>query len=987
MKKGLLATIISFVLLVFCFAAEANAAAAEEPSGFKAEKRYIIYSGTTATALFDDGGKDEGWLKKGAYNPNAQRPNDICKYWWDIEGTSEGYYLTNVGTGFPVKGQGTLLNGNTFVVSDKGDGSSKGLYVFEQSEDGYKIKSKANGKYMAFGVHQDYITFTDNAENAAVWKVEAVHTRLADSQYIWMTHPCVRFYRIPAITAANNGDLISVTDLRYEHGGDIGNRQIDILVRKSNDDGASWSAQSNNITDGYSGPGFGYGDAAIAADRDSDKVLILCVSGTKSFWNSTRNDPLGMSSLLSENNGDSFGAPTDMTNQIYGLRDDWVSLFAGSGRIMQSRYIRTGEYYRLYTAILVRTSGGARDNYVLYSDDFGQTWNILGNSGAAPVIQGDEAKIEELPDGSVVITSRKANGRYINIFNYAQNDPTFTTGSWGTAANLTLGNGQATNGETYVLYVKDASTEEYKYLILQSLPTIGSSRKGVGIYYRELGSGDNQVSSFISGWDQNNFYMVQEGQSGYSTMTVQKDGTIGFLYEDSATWYDIVYASLDLKTITNNKYEMAFRGIGSAKSPYQVETEEQARAVLEVYGREGVHWNFTGEALEYIRPAISDISGAVVAVGERLTLESPQVESVINTESLQKGWEIKLPGTEAWVPFSMDTPIEERHMGAELRYAVSSPYMTSYSNSILIENAFTAVADITGIPTEIPAGTETSITASVIPAEATNKEVLLVAVNPGDTQTVVKYGQDGEPAAGRSLLVTPKKAGTLVIRATVAGGSGADKDFTKEFSITVTGKTEPEPPVEKPFPFSDVKITAGNWKYESVKYVYNNQIMNGISGTAEFRPDHPLTRAMFATVLYRMAGKPEVTFTDKFSDVAADEWYSDAIIWANRQNIVSGFADGSYGVNTNITREQIAKMLYEYAKSCKYDITAAKELDSFTDAASVNKWAAVYMKWATAVEMITGKPNAEGGYRLDPKGEATRAECAAMLMRFENKYK
>ena len=88
MKKGLLATIISFVLLVFCFAAEANAAAAEEPSGFKAEKRYIIYSGTTATALFDDGGKDEGWLKKGAYNPNAQRPNDICKYWWDIEGTS-----------------------------------------------------------------------------------------------------------------------------------------------------------------------------------------------------------------------------------------------------------------------------------------------------------------------------------------------------------------------------------------------------------------------------------------------------------------------------------------------------------------------------------------------------------------------------------------------------------------------------------------------------------------------------------------------------------------------------------------------------------------------------------------------------------------------------------------------------------------------------------------------------------------------------------
>ena len=163
--------------------------------------------------------------------------------------------------------------------------------------------------------------------------------------------------------------------------------------------------------------------------------------------------------------------------------------------------------------------------------------------------------------------------------------------------------------------------------------------------------------------------------------------------------------------------------------------------------------------------------------------------------------------------------------------------------------------------------------------------------------------------------------------------------------------------------------------------------MNGTSGTNWFKPDDPLNRAMFATVLYRMANSPATSFSNRFSDVKDGQYYSKAVIWANDKKIVSGMGDGSYGVERNITREQIAKMLYEYAKSCKYDITAAKELDSFTDAASVNKWAAVYMKWATAVEMITGKPNAEGGYRLDPKGEATRAECAAMLMRFENKYK
>ena len=81
-------------------------------------------------------------------------------------------------------------------------------------------------------------------------------------------------------------------------------------------------------------------------------------------------------------------------------------------------------------------------------------------------------------------------------------------------------------------------------------------------------------------------------------------------------------------------------------------------------------------------------------------------------------------------------------------------------------------------------------------------------------------------------------------------------------------------------------------------------------------------------------------------------------------------------------------MLYEYAdKTCKYDVSAVKALTSFTDAGKVNGWASGYMKWATAVGMISGKPNGDGSYRLDPQGEATRAECAAMLMRFQDKYK
>ncbi|MBR6771456.1 MAG: S-layer homology domain-containing protein [Lachnospiraceae bacterium] len=191
--------------------------------------------------------------------------------------------------------------------------------------------------------------------------------------------------------------------------------------------------------------------------------------------------------------------------------------------------------------------------------------------------------------------------------------------------------------------------------------------------------------------------------------------------------------------------------------------------------------------------------------------------------------------------------------------------------------------------------------------------------------------------------------------------------------------------ISRPFPFTDV-AQDGQWKHQSVKYVWDNSMMNGISGTTLFAPDDSLTRAMFATVLYRMAGRPTVEFTTKFSDVKAGQWYSDAIIWANQQGIVAGRGDGSYGIDQYITREQIAKMLYEYARVRGYDITARKELSSFTDEKEVSSWAVGYMQWATAVEMITGKPNTDETYRMDPKGQATRAECAAMLMRFENRY-
>ena len=121
-------------------------------------------------------------------------------------------------------------------------------------------------------------------------------------------------------------------------------------------------------------------------------------------------------------------------------------------------------------------------------------------------------------------------------------------------------------------------------------------------------------------------------------------------------------------------------------------------------------------------------------------------------------------------------------------------------------------------------------------------------------------------------------------------------------------------------------------------------------------------------------------------DVKAGQWYSSAILWASSKGIVQGYSDGSYGINHNITREQIAKKLYLYGESRGYDVSGASSLEAFTDIGEVNSWAVGFLQWAVHAKMISGKPNGDGSFRLAPKEQDTRAECAKMLRMFLEKY-
>lgn len=176
-------------------------------------------------------------------------------------------------------------------------------------------------------------------------------------------------------------------------------------------------------------------------------------------------------------------------------------------------------------------------------------------------------------------------------------------------------------------------------------------------------------------------------------------------------------------------------------------------------------------------------------------------------------------------------------------------------------------------------------------------------------------------------------------------------------------------------PFTDVSWN--HWAYSAVKRVYTRGLMVGVSDTS-FAPGQTLSRAMLASILYRLAGEPAVTAENPFTDVPADRWYTDAVIWAAENSLVVGCGDGTFRPNAPATRAQTAVMLYAYANFAGRNTSQRADLSAFADAADVPSWALAEMQWAHAAQLILGRD----GKLLAPNAEATRAEMATILSTF-----
>ena len=214
---------------------------------------------------------------------------------------------------------------------------------------------------------------------------------------------------------------------------------------------------------------------------------------------------------------------------------------------------------------------------------------------------------------------------------------------------------------------------------------------------------------------------------------------------------------------------------------------------------------------------------------------------------------------------------------------------------------------------------------------------------------------------------------------------------TKSFALYAKWTEVPkgdEPIVEDPViedptiigEFTDVM--ENDWFASSVDFVVENKLMAGVSG-GKFAPDVTLTRAMLVTVLYRLEGEPATNRSIPFADVDMGAYYANAVSWAKQNGIVAGISENEFAPDLNITREQIASIMFRYAKFKGYDVSASADITSYNDAGKVSDWATESMKYAVGSGLIMGKTETT----LNPLDNATRAEFAAIMQRFVTKNK
>ena len=260
-----------------------------------------------------------------------------------------------------------------------------------------------------------------------------------------------------------------------------------------------------------------------------------------------------------------------------------------------------------------------------------------------------------------------------------------------------------------------------------------------------------------------------------------------------------------------------------------------------------------------------------------------------------------------------------------------------------------------------------------------------ITVEQPDHGTVTVTPNRATQGAAVTITATPDR-GYQVNAVTVTDRFGdavqvtenADGTYTftmpnGQVTVNATFVQVEEPAPTEPF----IDVNEGDWFYDAVAYAYENELMDGVGGN-RFAPNSATTRAQLVTILYRLEGQPAVSGDLPFTDVEAGTWYTNAVGWAAQNGIVNGVGDDTFAPGNDLTREQLVTILYRYAESKSYDVSASADLAGYPDGEEIQAYAREAMAWAVAENIIRGMEDDT----LKPAGNASRAQIATILMRF-----
>lgn len=524
--------------------------------------------------------------------------------------------------------------------------------------------------------------------------------------------------------------------------------------------------------------------------------------------------------------------------------------------------------------------------------------------------------------------------------------------------------------------------------------------------------------------DKNGEYNTQYGYTGYtiSQTPVAEDGTVEFffyqdtsMYMDYYTWFTdtdgnrldtfTVQAGTDF-TLGMDGYMYAYGGglkpedrvtHGAALDPEDIQIctvgEDGTLTPVEgkVIGENGQVTLSFAAAGSYVLSAMGDeftnifspwlpVTVTAAPKSSNADVSSVTVAGVEATAGENNAYTVTLPyGTDVTAgSFVIVTSDSGATVGALTNEGNVWTFTVTAEDGVT-SKTYTVTVSFTEAPKSNDAGVS-SITVAGFKAVAGANNSYTVTVPYG---TVVKTGSfvivTRHPRATVSALTNTRNIWSFTVTA-------EDGVTTAVYTVTVNTAALPEPitpgvdnkkPASKPevkLPFTDVSTS--DWFYDDVAFVYENGLFSG-TDSRSFSPNASMTRAMLVTVLYRLEGEPTVTGRSSFTDVRSGAYYEKAVIWAAANGIVTGTDSTSFSPDAKVTREQLAAILYRYAQYRKLDTDASAKLNSFTDAGSVSAYASEALGWAVSEGLING---ASG--KLMPKGDATRAQVAAILHRF-----